>query len=177
MLVQDRRRHHILELVLGLLALVVAFELTLRFRVLLNPMVDRHFTPEQAGLSAPPLDVILVLWAAVVFRFRLYQSSHPVRFWNSALRVAECTVAATVVTVLVTFFSREFGGQTSRSFVILLIPVSFALLTVSRLLALAIAVRSERYWPPPVRIALIGNTRTAGRLVENLGPSQLNRSI
>lgn len=54
MLIQDRRRHHILELVLGLIALVVAFSLTIKLRVLLNPVAPHQFTTQQAGQSAPP---------------------------------------------------------------------------------------------------------------------------
>jgi exopolysaccharide biosynthesis polyprenyl glycosylphosphotransferase len=177
MLVQDRRRHHILELALGLLALVAAFLFTIRLRVVVNPLTENHFTLWQAGSTAPPLDIILMLWAAIVVRLKLHRSSQPVRFWNSVSRVAECTVVVAVVTVFVTFFTRELGAEVSRAFVFLLIPVSFVMLALSRALSLAIAVRSERYWPPPVRVALIGDEKSALRMLDSLGVAQVNRFI
>jgi exopolysaccharide biosynthesis polyprenyl glycosylphosphotransferase len=177
MTVQDRRRHHILELVFGLVALLAAFHLTTMLRVLLNPVAVRQFTTEQAHLSAPPLEMILVLWTVVMIRFKLYRSSQPVRLWDSISRVTESTVAVAIVTILITFFSREFGVGTSRSFVILLIPVSWVLLAISRALSLAIAVRSENYWPPPLRVALLGDTQIASKMLGNLGPSHINKCI
>ncbi len=177
MLVQDRRRHHILELALGLLALAAAFLITINLRVVVNPSAWRHFTLWQAGATAPPLDIILMLWAAIVVRLKLHRSSQPVRFWNSFSRVVECTVVVAVVTVLVTFFTRELGGGTSRSFVILLIPVSFVMLAAARCLSLAIAIRSEQYWPPPVRVALMGDEKAAVRMLDSLGNFQANRFI
>lgn len=177
MVIQDRRRHHILEFVLGLLALVVAFNLTIQLRVLLNPVAPHHFTPQQAGQSAPSLALILALWTVLVIRLRLYRSSQPVRFWHSAMQIAECTVAVGIVTVLVTFFTRHFGGEISRAFVLILMPVSFTMLSLSRGLALLIAAESERYWPVPVRVALLGDPRTAVRVLNSVGPAQASKFI
>jgi exopolysaccharide biosynthesis polyprenyl glycosylphosphotransferase len=177
MLIQDRRRHHILELILGLIALVVAFSLTINVRVLLNPVAPLQFTSQQAGQSAPPLPLILALWTILVIRLRLYRSAQPVRFWHSAIQVSECTVVVGIVTVLVTFFSRQLGGQISRSFVLILLPVSFALLSVSRALSLFLAMQSERYWPAPLRVALLGDPQTAVRVLNSVGPAQAHKFI
>ena len=175
--VQDRRRHHVIELLLGLVALLVAYVMTLKLRVWLNPVTARQFTTQQAGLSAPPLDIIIVLWTVIVLRLRLYRSSQPVKLLYSALRVAECTVVVAIVTVLVAFFSRELGLETSRSIVILLIPVAFVWFAIARAAALAIAMWCDRYWPPPVRVALVGDAPSARRLLGSLGPSQVSRFI
>jgi exopolysaccharide biosynthesis polyprenyl glycosylphosphotransferase len=177
MLVQDRRRHHVLELVLGLVALVVAFHVTIQLRVLLNPVAPHQFTTQQAGQTAPPLALILGLWAVLVVRLRLYRSSQPIRFWHSAIQVSECTVVVGIVTVLVTFFTRQLGGEISRAFVLILMPVSFVLLSLSRGLALTLAIESERYWPAPVRVALLGDAQTAVRVLNSVGPVQVNKFI
>ena len=177
MLVQDRRRHHIIEFLLGIVALLCAFFLTVKLRVLANPVAGLQFTEHQAGASAPPFAVILTLWAAVILRFRMYRSSHPVGFLSSLYKVGESTLAVGIVTVLVTFFSRQLGTSTSGSFVILLIPVSFLCLALSRVVSLGLALWSERLWPRGVRVALIGNISTAARMVRNAGRSSGARYI
>ena len=110
-------------------------------------------------------------------RFRLYRSPAQVHFLNSLRWIAESAILLSIVTVFVTFFSRQFGSETSRLFVLAQLPVAFVCLGVSRVLGFTAMMLFESKWSPPRRIALLGDQQNAARLIQRMRATAFGSSI
>ncbi|HTF69607.1 MAG TPA: sugar transferase [Edaphobacter sp.] len=169
MFIYHRRTYHLVQLLLDSVALWLAWECAIRVRVLLNVVMPAHLSIQGATSWAPPLWLILILWALVSIRFKLYRGPDEIRFWNCAIWTIESALLVTVITVFVTFFSRQLGESVSRTFFSIMLLLTFVMLGLGRLVGLALAAAAQKRWLPPVRIALLGDLRNAGRLVARLG--------
>jgi len=157
-----------LQFVFDLLALAAAWRLTVELRVALNPWMAKQLTGEALALVAPPLGGILLLWVgAAVWRGAYRQPSDESAAAN-LLQVADNAFLAGVLTIVATFFSRGFGANLSRSFVLLFAPVSLLMMTGARYLVLLTATFVERRWPSPERVAVIGAGAEARRVVDRI---------
>jgi exopolysaccharide biosynthesis polyprenyl glycosylphosphotransferase len=146
------------------MAALAAWPIAVELRSQLNPIMELPLTPIQANHSAPSLPLILFIWMAIIFRLRLYRSAQPVRFSHSLQKVIECTLIIGAVAVMVTFFTRQLGGDISRSFVLIFTPVSFVMLALARCLSLTVVATIEQYLPSPANVALLGDSETALRI-------------
>lgn len=177
MYLRNPRLYHVWQIVLDVLALFVVWQCAIQFRISLNPVAISQVTPQAATLWAPPLGLIAVVWVLLSLRFRLYRSPAQVRFLNSLLWIAESAILLSIVTVFVTFFSRQFGSDISRLFVFAQLPVAFVCLGVSRAFGFSVMMLFESKWSPPRRIALLGDQQNAARLIQRMRATAFGNSI
>ena len=171
------RLYHRMQLLFDLIALSIAWLLAIEVRILLNPVMTRSFSHDGAALWAPPLPAILLLWMAAAWWLRVYRRPEPAGFWSALARAAESAVIAVVVTIIVTFFFRHFGGYTSRSFVLVFAPLSCASLMLTQHLALWATLRVERRWSPGPRVAVVGQGQELTRVLSRFPGRVLTRAI
>jgi lipopolysaccharide/colanic/teichoic acid biosynthesis glycosyltransferase len=154
--------------VLDALSLGLIWVSAAHLRILLNPFLQRHVTLRESVGWVPPMGLVLLLWILVSWRLRLYRIPDEIRASTLLTWAGKNTLAVCTLTVVATFFSRQFGEGASRIFVLCLAPVAFFILTATRVLALgAIAAVQHRGHPP--RIALLGDLTNAKRLIGRMG--------
>jgi lipopolysaccharide/colanic/teichoic acid biosynthesis glycosyltransferase len=164
MYLYHRRSYEVSQLILDTIAFWPIWSISARLRVALDPFTVRQLTAEQAHGWVPPLGLILVLSLALWLRLKLFVVPQDVNAWSVAAWAAENSLIICSVTVLTTFFSREFGGGASRIFVLCLIPVAFTVLTATRCLLLGAITLLQRGSRLP-RTALVGDWSSAKSLV------------
>jgi len=162
------RRFRLLQFAFDGLALAAAWHATLELRLELNRWMEVSFRREQLMELAPPLAGVLALWLAVA-AYREAARPQTARTAAASLaRVAESALLAGGLVVVATFFFREAGGELSRSFAVLFVPVSLATLTLGRYGTLLAAAGLDRRWPARERVAVVGSGQQARRLAELL---------
>lgn len=162
----DQPRYRWLQWTADLLALSAAWVFTLETRLILNPVMATQVTPDQLRELAPPLTAILAVWTLIDFWVRARRSDATIGV--NLLNAAESVLIAGVVTIVVSFFYREFVADMSRSFVLIYLPISFAMLLFGRYAAMTLMFEAESRWPSPERLAIFGRAGEAGRLVRDL---------
>jgi exopolysaccharide biosynthesis polyprenyl glycosylphosphotransferase len=177
MYVRNPRLYHVWQIVLDVVMFIAIWQCTIQLRTSLNPVTYSQVTSQEAALFAPPLGLIAVIWVVLSLRFRLYRSPAQVRFWNSLLWITESAVLLSIVTVFVTFFSRKFGSDTSRIFVLIQLPVAFVGLGLSRVFGFSAMLLFESKWSPARRIALLGDQENAVRFVDRINSTGFGRGI
>jgi exopolysaccharide biosynthesis polyprenyl glycosylphosphotransferase len=162
-------RHCLLLASFDVVALMLAWHLTVDLRVLLNPMMDLKLGRAAVATAAPPLLSILAVWVLVAVCLGVYRNNNRLATADISSVLKSVVVADTIV-IVVTFFSREFGVVTSisRSFVVLFLPVSFLLMRSSRCLAFRAAHFEAEKWGAPERIAVLGQGPPARQMIESL---------
>jgi exopolysaccharide biosynthesis polyprenyl glycosylphosphotransferase len=163
--IRHLRLYQTMQFVLDLLAVTIAWSCTIQMRVLLNPLATQFVSWNSAELWAPSLIMVLLLWVVMCWRLKFYRVEGPVRLWSSTINAAEGALLASVMIVLVTFFSRQIGAQVSRSFFMIFAPLSFVTLGAARCASVIAAMVAERHWPSPIQAALLGDGSHAGRLI------------
>ena len=159
------RRSEIL-LPFDLVSLSLAWYLTTYARLVLNPVFVKQLTYHELVQVAPPLGGMLLVWTIVWFW--LGRGPADASVGTSLLRVADATVKADLLAIVLTFFSRNLGADLSRSFVLLFLPVSFAMLMAGRYISLFTIGWLDRRWQGTERVAVIGKWPAACALVEKL---------
>jgi exopolysaccharide biosynthesis polyprenyl glycosylphosphotransferase len=162
----DYSIHETLHFILDLLALVAAWFTAVECRIWLNFIMPKTIDHSASFGWAPPLPALLVLWAVAGFWLRTYQAAPRLTTYDALKRIAHSIVVVTTVVALVTFFSRPFGVEFSRSFAFLFLPISFVYLVLSLVLTLAITSRIERRWPSQTRVAIVGTPDDARRVLD-----------
>jgi lipopolysaccharide/colanic/teichoic acid biosynthesis glycosyltransferase len=114
------------------------------------------------------MGLVLLLWIPVSWRLRLYRIPEEIRASTLLAWTGKNTLAVCTLTVLATFFSRQFGEGASRMFVLCLAPTAFLILASTRALALGLIAAVQHRGHPP-RIALLGDLINAKRLVGQMG--------
>jgi exopolysaccharide biosynthesis polyprenyl glycosylphosphotransferase len=175
--VRNLRFYQTMQFVLDLLAVTVAWSCTIQIRVLLNPLATQRVTSNAVSIWAPSLILVLVLWISMAWRLGLYRGESIIRLWSSVFNTAEGTLLASCSIVLVTFFSRHFGGGVSRSFFMIFAPLSFVALGIARCISVLAAKLAERHWPAPIRAALLGDRLHADRLVDLMRSANVSNAI
>ena len=163
-----RQRYRLLQFMLDSLALAAAWLLTLEARLLFNGIVGRELGRAELALLAPSLGTIWLVWMMVALYRRSYGPRAVPGLIASWQEVAESALVAAAVTVIVTFFSRQFGANLSRSFVLLFTPLSFLALSAARYAALAAVAVFEKRWPLFERVAVLGHGSAASDVAEQL---------
>jgi exopolysaccharide biosynthesis polyprenyl glycosylphosphotransferase len=136
-----------------------------------------HVNLQQAAFLSPPFWLIFTLWVLVSVRFKLHRSPDEIRFGNFVSWTAESALLVSVLTVFVTFFSRQFGVDVSRVFFSIILLVTFLMLGLSRLIGLWLAAAVQARWLPPIRIGVLGDVRDAARLTSRMGSEQVRYMI
>ncbi len=159
---------NLLQITFDLLGLFAAWHGTVVLRLLLNPQMSRQFTRSELYSLAPPLTGIILLWLGADLWLHASRFKRTLRVGDRLLGVAESVMLASTLTIVVTFFSREFGADLSRSFVFLFVPVSFAALMMTRYAALVLIAGMERKWPAPERVAVLGDGDEAWEIADRV---------
>ncbi len=166
------RRRHFPQAVLDGIGLLIAWELAVLVRVLLNPLMPVRFGRGELSEYLPPFLLVLALWMGAMAMLGLYQNSESRTRPGDTFRLGDfldafrAAVLAGVVTVLASLYFREVVGATiSRSFAWVFTPVALAMLTGMRVLS--------RYgaglWPRETaaeRVAIVGSGAEAERVAD-----------
>src|SRR5262249_32772074 len=136
MLYPDKRVFRLLLLLLDLCALIVAVRLSADTRIALNPFYHCQMPPSVMDMLVPPLGLILLLWIPLSSWLSLYRPRRGGAFAGSMTQVAESVGAVGLLTIVVTFFIRDFGTGFSRSFVLFFSALRMATLMGSTMLLL-----------------------------------------
>jgi exopolysaccharide biosynthesis polyprenyl glycosylphosphotransferase len=177
MYVYHRRLYTLVQLGLDVLSLRLIWELAIQLRIFLNRVTDIHVTSQDATTWAPPLGLILFMWIVISFRLCLYRIPDEIRLWTILMWAGENAVALSMLTVVATFFSRQLGESVSRSFVLLMVPVTFCVLTMTRCIALGLIAQAQERWFRPLRIALVGDSRGASRFIGHIKSDRVRTAI
>jgi exopolysaccharide biosynthesis polyprenyl glycosylphosphotransferase len=161
---------------LDCLAVLLAWQCTIRLRFLLNPLLNAHVSLEEPLKWVPPLGIILPLWALDRW-LRLEKRSRTTGSFDSVMMVGESAFRLVMLTVLVTFFSREFGSDLSRLFVLALAPASLGCLALAHVAGRLASLAAQRHWLRPVRVALVGEAKAVVRLISRESSAQLAKLI
>jgi exopolysaccharide biosynthesis polyprenyl glycosylphosphotransferase len=174
-----RRRHtnDFIEFALDALALVAAWYGTAWLRLLLNPFTAHQFTRTDLYASAPPVSVVLLLWVAIGVWMLAYRPRRHVRVGEEFIRLFESALLASMLNIVVVFFSRGFGAPMSRSFVLLSVPLNLAFLLLARYLAVFTIRFIDDRWPSPERIAILGTGGPAREAIERMRRSGLGFAV
>lgn len=165
--------YHLVQTLFDIVALTLAWYLTIYLRVLLNPLFPLHLTAQRLPQVAPPLSAILLLWIGTVW----WRSLQPVHGSEAvakldALRISESALLVGAMATVVTFFSHGFGAEVSRSFVVLFAMVSYLCLIGSRFIECVMWDSLEKRWPTPKRLAILGDGLEAHFLAERIRRSR-----
>jgi FlaA1/EpsC-like NDP-sugar epimerase len=175
--VRNLRLYQMMQFVLDLLAVTIAWSSTIQMRVLLNPLAARRVSWNYASIWAPSLMMVLILWIIMSWRLRFYRVEGRVRLWTCTVNAAEGALLASCIIVIVTFFSRQLGTDVSRSFFVLFAPLSFFSLGLARCVSLVTTGLAERHWPSPIRAALLGDGFRAVHLIRLMNSAGVSNVI
>jgi exopolysaccharide biosynthesis polyprenyl glycosylphosphotransferase len=167
-MVRHPRRLAGLTLLCDLVALIIAFEGSGWLRVLLNPLFEAQMDEAQLLVLTPPLGLVLLLWIPASLWLRLYQARRGPRIFAAVLPVAEAMLLVMVLTIVVTFFVRDFGTNFSRSFLIFLATVGIAALLAGRALVGLGTWIAGRGGQGRERVLIVGQGRGAKALIARL---------
>ena len=167
MLYPDRRVFRLLLLLLDLCALIVSFALAVETRIALNPLYGYQMTYTAADVLVPPLGLILLLWIPLSAWLGLYRPRRGVLL-GSAAQVLESVAAVGVLTIVVTFFIRNFGEGFSRTFVLFFSAYSLATLMAARMTLWGVLVVFQRRGYAQERVAIAGSGSEAKNLARHL---------
>jgi exopolysaccharide biosynthesis polyprenyl glycosylphosphotransferase len=163
-----RRDVRLLTMLVDLLAIIAAFEGTVYLRVSLNNFFTAQLTVPQVHYLAPPLGLVLILWAVTGSWIRLYRPRRGPLMLSTVGQVIEAMGLVLVLAIVATFFLRDFGEVFSRSFVILLGPLGVAAMLAGRA-TLMVALRAARGRALGAqRILIVGRGRAAESLIRRI---------
>ena len=168
--------YQFLQLGLDLLALAGAWYATLELRLRLNPLMKLELTRTQAIQIAPPLWIILATWLIVVLRMTPYRRSIRESVIGSIWQALESALIMSSIAILVTFVWQGLGASLSRSFVLLLAPVSAIFLILARVLEGWFVTLFADRLNKPTRMAVVGSHEEALVFIEKIRRSSA-RSI
>lgn len=154
------------HLVFDLIALSSAWRLTAEIRLLLNPYMATPIYRGSLPTVAPKLLALLCFWVAASLWLKTYRDKSDQTLVAALLGVAESTMIFCATVVLATFFLRQFGDDLSRSFVLILFPVSFVCLVGSLAISIFVARNLQKRWPTQNRLAVVGSAEESEEIVE-----------
>lgn len=153
------------------IALVLGWFTTIHVRLWLNGFFTSKIPPSQAYHVAPALGGMLTLWVIASVWLRIYRRRDDLAVAPALSRVADSTILMSALAIIATFFSRSFGAETSRSFVLVFAPVSFFYLVCSLYLA-PFAVLWVEKLRGPKRVAVLGSGNPATDVIDSIQQSR-----
>jgi exopolysaccharide biosynthesis polyprenyl glycosylphosphotransferase len=159
---------HIVHLVFDLAALSVAWRITAESRLLLNPYMATNISRSHIHDVAPSLIALLGLWLAASAWLRTYRDREDRSPVAALFQVSESSVVFCTLAIVVTFFMRSLGEDLSRSFVLLLAPVTFLCLVGSLAASVWVSCRIQQRWPAMKRVAVLGSADEAESVIDAL---------
>lgn len=129
----------LLHFLFDIFALITAWHVTKYFRVWLNPVMATNTSASIMAHAAPPLSAILLLWVISSLLLRVYADQSYSTTRSTYLLIARSVAVMCGQAIAVIACSREFGVDTSRSFIPLFAVVSFCMLALSYCLSCFVA--------------------------------------
>ena len=168
MIFPNRRVFRLLLLLLDLCALVAAFDLAVETRIGLNAFYGYQMSRGVVDVLTPPLSLILLLWIPMSWWVSLYRPRRGGIVAGSISQILESVAAVGILTIVVTFFIRNFGGSFSRSFVLFFAAYSTATLLAARMLLWIALSQSQKRGYALERVAIVGAGADTKALAEHL---------
>lgn len=168
-LVYSSRRRLVLTAVLQFGALVVAWLAAVELRLAWNIQSPAGFSPSDLPEATPPLVLTLVAWGVAVLWMSALRWPREAGTWRALLAPAQSAVLASIVLIVVTYFSREHGAGLSRSLVFLFMPLSCASSAAAAYTQKAITPTLKKIWPARERVALFGAGPQFRRVANRVG--------
>ncbi len=167
MFVYRPRLYAVTQLAMDLLSFWPVWACGARLRVLINPLMTLQVTTPESGAWVPPVLPVALLWIVVSWRLRLYRAPHEVNIWSVLGWAGRNAIGVCALTVVTTYFSRQFGAGASRMFVVCMIPATFGIFFATRGVTLLTMGRLQERWLRP-RIALVGDWSGVGRVLGSM---------
>jgi len=161
------KRYQVIETIYDLLAVVVAWQITIVVRPFLNPFMSMQLERNQLLELAPPLTSLLFLAFLGQLWIRVHRPGGGLYRTCESIGISESWVIASAVAITDLVFS-QFGNSLSRSVVFLFIGIYLFTLLPRRLVVRSAVSACEARWPARERIAMLGRSRIAIRFFERL---------
>jgi exopolysaccharide biosynthesis polyprenyl glycosylphosphotransferase len=158
----------ILQALMDIFAICFAWQLAIRARTAVPTRLAIALDSDRIQLWTPSLTVILVLWLLSVIWLKLYSPPWTSSFPTTIRRSLEAALLLGCLTLTVTFFSRDIGSDISRLFVFVFVSIALLLFAIARATAPLASTYIDRRWAIGERIAIVGNSEAAARLLKNL---------
>jgi exopolysaccharide biosynthesis polyprenyl glycosylphosphotransferase len=155
----------LVRLALDLAAVSLAWRLTAEIRLSLNPYMAAAIPREAIPQVAPSLMTLLALWLLTSLWLKTYQRSADAPISAALFRVAEASMGFCGLAIIATFFVRILGEELSRSFVLLLAPITFLCLVGSLAVSIQLSRQIQRRWPVVKRVAVLGSEEEAEEVI------------
>lgn len=156
---------HLVHFACDLAALSAAWWITAESRLFLNHYMATAIPRGAIHDVAPRPLALLILWVAASAWLETYRDASDRSLAAELFRVAKSTLVFCTMAILFTFFFRHFGADLSRSFVLILAPVTFLCLVASLAATIPLARRIQRRWPVLKRVAVLGSAEEAGEVI------------
>ncbi len=160
-----RRDIRLLTMLVDLAAIIAAYQAAQMLRVSLNQFFKAQIDVPQIDYLIPPLGLVVLLWVGAAPWIGLYRTRRGPRLLTTITQVVEAMGLVLVLTIVATFFLRDFGTDLSRSFVILLGTLGVLLMLAGRaILFLALKAAGWRALGPQ-RVLIVGTGAAAAALI------------
>ena len=146
-------------------ALAAAWYTTIILRVELNPLSPVQMSTSAFRSIIPHPMLIIVLWVATSLWLGSYRRRPALSAVDAFRQALESDVIACALAIVITFFSGA-STEISRSFILLVGPVSLLYLAISFYLSVFLGITIERHWGQPRRIAVVGEVKEASSIVQ-----------
>lgn len=167
MIFPNRRVFRLLLLLLDICALVAAFHLAVETRLGLNSFYGYQMSRTVVDMLTPPLSLILLLWIPMSWWVSLYRPRRGGIVAGSISQILESVAALAILTIVITFFIRNFGDSYSRSFVLFFAAYSTATLMAARILLWFALTYSQKRGYALERVAIVGTGTDTKALAEH----------
>ena len=160
--------HALIRYAFDIAGVVLAWFLTFQVRLLLNPFFSRRLTAAELQNVVPPLAYVVLMWICAYgwLSFRRVTPRTNTRE-TMLMNAVESAILANILTSSSTFLFREIGTDLSRSFSVLLFPISSITAAVARFAASSvIGISQDR---APERVAVIGHGEEAWDIADRIG--------
>lgn len=147
-------------------AFLCAWQATLALRIGLDAYFTNHLDRGALELLIPRVEVILTAWLVLSSFGGLYKSRQTMRFRSVAFQTVRSASLATLITMAAVYSSRQMGAELSRSFAVMLAPVSLMLFLSFALLEHYLLRLLESNLAGRRRVAIIGGGESAALMIE-----------
>jgi len=168
MSIQNQALHRIIQGLMDIAAIILAWWLTIYLRVSLNVFALHRVSRSESSTWVPDIAPALAFWIILMLWSGQYGNHSVVRLRTLLSQSLTATALLFTISSMVVFFSRSLGADLSRSFAVVLIPVVFSLFCVSRWLSAWVTVAVQRVWPGEGKVAVCGDRDAADEIIRTI---------
>jgi exopolysaccharide biosynthesis polyprenyl glycosylphosphotransferase len=165
-----------IELVFDLLSFGLAWYATFAGRILLNKFMERQLSWDRLATLTLPLTLVMALWVLVSLWMHGVRIPKELmvqmRLMTAVRRSFETALTVTSLIIVVTFFWTALGVELSRSFVLLLVPLTMSVVLATSYLRHRTIINVLYRWPGIRRVAIVGPPMAAMSLLAKVQQAQ-----